>query len=205
VVQEGGSVRITQEPRLAAVPGLGRGTPTFDLGLGASLPYSLTIETGASDGELQLGGLPLTHCSVKLGAGRCVLRFLEPNLQTMDVLDVDAGAGSFEMRGLGNANFTEMTLDGGAAALVCEFGGALQRDAVVHLSSGLTTLEVLVPSTTAAHILPEVTLGQLQTSDGFTTRDRGYWTPAALAGGRPLLTIHASIAMGTLHLRLSDS
>src|SRR5919204_5188072 len=113
ITQEGGAVRITQDPQLTQVLGLARGVPTFDLALGAAQPYMLTIETGASDTSFELGGLPLTRLIVKLGAGKNVMRFSAPNPQAMSMFDLDAGAGSMEIGGLANANFAELTIDGG--------------------------------------------------------------------------------------------
>lgn len=200
VVQEGGTARITQDPQIGALQGWGRGVPIFDLALGTAQPYTLTVETGASDTEFELGGLPLTRLAIKLGAGKNVLRFLEPNPQEMAVLDIDAGAGSMELRGLGNANCADMTLDGGAAAFICDFEGRLRRPAFVRLTTGLSSVDVYVPTATAARIMPESTLGHLETSDGFTTREGGYWTQAALVGEGPALTIHANVALGVLRL-----
>src|SRR5438067_1275640 len=126
ITQDGGAVRITQDPQLTQVLGLSRGVPTFDLALGTAQPYMLTIETGASEGAFELGGLPLGRLIVKLGAGKNVMRFSEPNPRAMSVFDLDAGAGSMELYGLANANFADLTLDGGAAAFTCDFSGTLQ-------------------------------------------------------------------------------
>jgi hypothetical protein len=202
VSQEGGAARITQEPRIASPQHWGRGVPEFNLTLGTALPYMLTIETGASDSEFDLGGLPLTRLALKLGAGKNVTNFLEPNPQAMSVLDIDAGACNMELRGLANANFADLTLDGGAAAFICDFGGTLKRDAAAHLNTGMSTLEINVPATTAARIVSEPVLGRLDTSNGFVTRDGGYWTRAAEEGGTPVLTVHANVALGTLALRI---
>ena len=201
IIQTGGSTRITQEPRFGAIQGWGRGIPTFDLALGTAQPYTLDIETGASETDFELGGLPLTRLAVKVGAGKNVLGFLEPNPQSMSVLDLDAGAGSMEMRGLANANFADMTLDGGAAAFTCDFSGALQRDAAARISTGMASVEISIPAATAAGVISELTLGHLDASDGFTAKEGSYWTSAALAGGRPVLTIHVNVALGSLRLR----
>ena len=200
VHQDGGSARISQEPHVAAVLGWRRGIPTFILALGTRLPYALSIETGASDTDIELGGVPLKRLSIKMGAGKNVLRFLEPNPQPLSLLDVDAGAGSYEFRNLANAGFSDMTLDGGAAAFVCDFGGTLQRDASVHISSGMSTVEIAVPSATAARINAESVLGLINAADGFTTREGGYWTRAALENAGPVLAIRASVALGTVTL-----
>jgi hypothetical protein len=201
VIQDAGFARITQDPNVGGLLGMGRGIPTFDLALGTQQPYALLIETGASDSEFELGGIPLTRLGVKVGAGKNVLRFLEPNPQAMTVLDLDAGAGSMELRGLGNANFTDMSLDGGAASFVCDFSGRPQQDGVAHINAGMSSVELAVPRTTAARVYIEATLGHFETSDGFTTRDGGYWTASALEGARPALTIRASIALGTVRLQ----
>lgn len=203
IIQEGGSARITQEPHLGALLGWGRGVPTFDLALGTAQPYTLTVETGASDTSFELGGLPLTRLSVKLGAGKSVLRFLEPNPQPMSVLDLDVGAGSVELWGLANANFADLTLDGGAASFVCDFAGRLQRHAAARLNTGMSSVTIQVPPSTAARIMVEATLGNVQAGDGFVTREGGYWTSAAAAEASPVLTIHANVALGSLRLQAS--
>jgi hypothetical protein len=200
ITREGGVARITQNPQLTQLLGLSRDVPTFDLALGTAQPYMLTIETGASDTAFELGGLPLTRLIIRLGAGKNVLRFSEPNPQAMSAFDLDAGAGSMELYGLGNANFADMRLDGGAATFTCDFGGTLQRDAYARISTGLSTVDLRVPRATATRIISEAVLGQLEASNGFTTREGGYWTDAALAGGTPVLTIHANVALGSLHL-----
>jgi hypothetical protein len=105
------------------------------------------------------------------------------------------------MRGLANANFADLTLNGGAAAFVCEFSGTLRRNANVRLNTGMSSLEVVVPGTTATRITVDALLGSLQPDDGFTTRDGGYWTAAAVAEGSPVLTIRAGVALGLLRLK----
>lgn len=204
VTQDGDSVRITQEPRLGGITGWSRGTPSFDLSFGTAQPYSLTLETGASDAEIDLGGVPLTRLDLKLGAGRHVIRFLEPNPQPLDLFTVNAGAGALELRNLANANFAEMTLDGGAATFICDFGGTLRRDGMVRLSAGMTTVDLQVPATTPARISADVTLGRI-TADDFTLRSGDYVTPAGLEPRSPYLTIKAGVALGMLHLRLADT
>jgi len=198
---DGGSARITQEPRVPTLSSIGRGVPTFDLALGTARPFALTIETGASETTFEVGGVPLTRLSVKLGAGKAVMRFLEPNPEAMTVLDIDAGAGSIELRNLANANFADLTVDGGAAAFTCDFGGSLRRDAAARISTGMSTVELLVPRTTAARIVTDTMLGHVDVADGFKTKEGGYWTDAAAEGGTPVLSIRAAVALGALSLR----
>src|SRR6185312_2703556 len=69
-IVDGGLARITQEPRLPALKSIPRGVPTFDLALGTAQSFALTIETGASDTVFEVGGVPLTALTIKLGAGK---------------------------------------------------------------------------------------------------------------------------------------
>jgi hypothetical protein len=200
-IVDGGLARITQEPRLPALKRLSRGVPTFDLALGTAQSCALTIETGASDTTFEVGGVPLTALAIKLGAGKAVIRFLEPNPEPMSKLEINAGAGSLEIRMLANANFADLTLAGGAASFICDFGGTLKRDAAAHLSTGMSTMDLLVPGATAARIITDSTLGHVDVADGFVTREGGYWTAAAAEGVTPVLSIRAAVALGMLNLR----
>ncbi|HLF26241.1 MAG TPA: hypothetical protein VJG32_07890 [Anaerolineae bacterium] len=202
IEQEGGTVKITQEYRSAEWLGLiGREAPRLDLTLGKTRPYVLTLEVGASESHFDLGGLPVTRLLVKQGAGKADFDFSALNPQPMSLLDLDAGAVGLEMRNLANANFAEMTIDGGAAAYKFDFSGTLQRDAHVRLTTGMSAVEVRVPAATAAKITTETVLGGLNLGDGFTRREGAFWTQAALAGQTPVLTMQASVSLGGLTLR----
>jgi hypothetical protein len=75
VVREGGSVRITQESRVAEMFGLFKGAPAFDLRFGTGHPFDLSVESGASDNGLPC---PLTGwCSA--GRRQAACRFSAPN------------------------------------------------------------------------------------------------------------------------------
>ena len=45
------------------------------------------------------------------------------------------GAANLNMRNLANAGFERMTLEGGAAACQLDFGGILERDASVRITT----------------------------------------------------------------------
>ena len=120
----------------------------------------------------------------------------------MSRLELRAGASGIGMKKLANANFAEMQVTGGAAAYKLDFGGELQRDGNVTISAGSATVEVKVPATTAAKIVSESMMAGLDVGDGFTKREGAFWTAAAIAGQTPLLTIKASVAFGSLRLRI---
>ena len=201
VEEEGGTVTITQERTLADIGGIFRGAPRFELALGKAKPYMLTLEVGASESSFDLGGLPVTRLIAKQGAGKADFDFSAPNPQPMSLLDVDAGAVGMNMKNLANANFAEMAIHGGAAVYKFDFGGALQRDAHVRIVTGMSSVVISVPASTAAKITTESTLSGMDVGDGFMKKEGAFWTEAALAGKTPVLTIYASISLGSLLIR----
>ena len=203
VVRDGGSVRLTQEARVAEMLGLLKGAPSFDLKLGTGRPFDLSIESGASDNAIGLGGVRLSGLVLRQGAGKLSCRFAAPNPVEMARLEVEAGAVALELGGLGNANFAEMKLEGGAASYQLDFSGALRRNGRVRITTGVSAMTLRVPSTSAAKIFPEAVLGRLDVGDGFTKKEGAFWTEAAVAGGTPVLLIEAKVALGALELRAS--
>jgi hypothetical protein len=206
IIQEGGTVRITEDQYPSGFWGAlwsGRGfsPPSYELALGAAHPYRLTVEVGASENTLDLGGLPINHLAVKHGAGKTVIDFSAPNPQEMGLLEVGAGAGSTELRNLANANCAELIVEGGVAEYKLDFGGTLKRDMHARISTGLSAVTVTIPSATAAQIMPDMSLGHIEPGEGFIAREGAFWTQAATEGQHPLLTIAANVALGSLTLR----
>ncbi|MDO8735546.1 MAG: hypothetical protein Q7K29_00480 [Thermoleophilia bacterium] len=201
--QGGGSVRITQSGKISRLKNPFAGAPRMELQLGKSRPFGLIIETGASEATVELGGLPLKRLAIKQGAGRCDLDFSEPNPEEIDEFDVDSGASTLIMRNLANANFTSMTIDGGAATYDLDFGGTLRRDGEVRMSAGVAAVTISVPAATAAKITPGSVLGSLNIGDDLTRKEGGFWTENALAGLKPVLYIVPSVALGTLNLKVT--
>src|SRR5918999_316558 len=184
ILEEGSSVTITEaEPSFERIPAVLGGVPRYELGFGKERPFALTIETGASDFDLDLGGVPLSRLMVRQGAGRFELGFSVPNPEPMELLEVSSGAAGIELENLTNANFSEMRLSGGAAGYELDFGGALARDATVSIETGLSAVQISVPASTAARIVTETTLGSVDVGDGFTKREGAFLTEGALSRG----------------------
>jgi hypothetical protein len=201
ILQEGGALRITQGTNVGGLTGLVSGAPRFHLELGVDRPYALTLEAGAAETDLDLGGLPLTRLTVKLGAASSEIDFAAPTPHPMALFTLSAGAGSVKARRLANANCAEFALEGGAAALEFDFGGQLQRDARAKITTGIASVAIAIPSATAARVATESVLGGLDIGDGLTKREGAFWTAAGLSGARPMLTVQASVTLGSIELR----
>ncbi|MGZ6284859.1 MAG: hypothetical protein ACXWQ5_16380 [Ktedonobacterales bacterium] len=208
ISQEGGMVRITEQQAASGLWGwlrAGHGfsqIPTLELALGKARPYWLTLEIGASENQLDLGGLPITRLSVKHGAGKTEIDFSAPNPQPMSLMEIGAGAGSTELRNLANAHFIEMLVEGGMAGYVLDFGGTLQQDAHARVSAALASVEISVPASTAARVSTESQLGNIEIGEGFTSKENAFWTRAAVEGRTPVLTASVNVTLGSLKLRM---
>jgi hypothetical protein len=202
IIEEGPRVTITEaEPSFEQIPAVFGGVPRYDVEFGKRRPFALTIETGASDFELDLGGVPLTRLLVRQGAGKFELGFRVPNPESMELMEISTGAAGMELENLANANFSEMSLSGGAASYELDFGGALSQDAGVSIETGISGVVLTVPSSTAARVAAETTLGSVDVGDGFTKKEGVFSTEAALRGDGPVLSIRAGVRLGSLQLR----
>jgi hypothetical protein len=202
ILEDGPSVTITEaEPSFERIPAVFGGFPRYALKFGKERPFALTIETGASDFDLDLGGVPLSRLMARRGAGKFELDFSVPNPHPMELFDVSSGAAGIELENLANANFEEMRLSGGAAGYELDFGGTLLRGAQVSIETGMSGVEIIVPASTAARIMAETTLGSVDVGDGFTKREGAFLTEGVLRGEAPILAIRAGVRLGTLRLR----
>jgi hypothetical protein len=182
----------------------GRGDPRFDLQLGTAQPYALTIDAAAIQSDAELGGLPVTRLTINHKAGRSRLSFGRSNPRSVELVRLSAEGATVEAGNLAHANAAAIVLQGDAASYRLDFGGALQHSTQVEISTRASSVELIVPASTPARIASASLLGDLDVGDGFSSQDGVFWTPAATATDRPLLTIDASVEVGQLKLRLRE-
>ena len=143
VIKNGPSIEIRQG-NFNGIPPFNNLKNQWDLKLG-SVPMDLTIDAGAYEGTMELGGLSLKSLAVKDGAASVNLSFSKPNLIEMSTLAYSTGASEVKLSGLGNANFSTFDFDGGAGSYTLDFSSELQRDASVKIDTGLSDLTLIIP------------------------------------------------------------
>ena len=192
VLKEGNSIEIKQ--------GDFNGLPPFDeiindwnLQLGDT-PFDLSIQGGAYEGSLELGGLALKSLTVRDGASHVDLSFRKPNQTEMSMLRYETGASDVTLTGLANANFSTLTFSGGAGNYTLDFSGELQRDAVVTIEAGLGDLSLVIPEDVDAVITVEGTAVNINHSSGWSQNGQKY----SQEGSGPTLTILVKMAAGNL-------
>lgn len=194
VERSGNDVNIKQETkRFASIGPDVINEWTLQLG---TMPMELTVNAGAYEGTLDLSGVALTRLQINDGASKSKVIFNDPNPQTMEMLTYKTGASEVNLQGLANANFKQMTFGGGAGSYTLDFSGELKQDARVDISSGVSSVKIIIPK--GMHSSVEVTggLNNVEPTGTWTVKDKTYES----AGTGPLLTIHVDMGVGNLQL-----
>jgi hypothetical protein len=118
--------------------------PAMRLTLAPTVPLDLTLSLGATEAQVDLGGLTLRGLHVESGAADETLDFSTPNRTRMGTVTVDVGAASFTATKLANANASAIHVRGGVGALDLGFGGSWTGDidADVQVTLGKVTLRI---------------------------------------------------------------
>jgi hypothetical protein len=196
ISEDGNEIIISNgDLRVEGMPILKDYKNEWDLELGLA-PMDLTIQAGAYQGDIELGGLSLQSLRVSDGAADVDLAFSHPNQVEMDTLRYETGASQVELTGLANANFSRMDFKGGAGSYVLDFSGELKRDATVSVDAGLSSIKIIVPEGMAARVIVDRGLANVDIDHGWEKSGNDYSTN----GDGPRLTINVNLGAGNLEL-----
>ena len=178
-----------------------KGVPEADIKLGKGKPFRLKVKNGAGECSLNLGGVPITDLVIKQGAGQTKLTFSEQNPTTMDSLEFKFGAGNLQASKLLNANFKRLLIEGGAGSYSLGFEGQIMQDASVEIKSAVSSTDVYLQKGMAVKIIADKALGSFEMPKDFTKKDIFYQNQEAINSSQPVLTIHASVAVGSINIK----
>lgn len=188
---------------LGGLRNLNESSSALELGLSRTVPTELSLEIGAAETDLRLGGIPLTSLSMETGASETGISFDRPNPTRMERLELEAGAASLRTRGLGNARFSELRLQGGVGDVRLDFTGEWTRDASARVEVGLGSLRLIFPEELGVRIRRESFLSSFDAPAGFRRTDAGYvsenWDSA-----EHRLTMDLSAALGSVRISVRD-
>ncbi len=168
----------------------------WDLKLNNTVPMDLEISAGAYKGTLDLSGLHLRNLSISDGASESTVTFSTPNPEPMERLTYKTGASKVDLIGLGYANFSQMTFDGGAGSYTLDFSGTLSHDANVTIRAGVSSLDILIPAGMNAKITNSGGLSNINAQGTWTVTDNVYST----SGSGPTLNVTVEMGVGSLKL-----
>lgn len=156
---------------------------TIDVGFSATVPLALTANLGASDAELDLGGLTLTEFTLRSGATRGTVDFSAPTRGTCRSATFSVGATEITVLHLANAACGEVRIDGGVGRASLDFGGQWRRNArvVIELAMGSVTLRI--PRGTGVRLVTERFLSPID-AEGLEKQGKTWTTPGFDAAAR---------------------
>jgi len=172
----------------------------WNFSLGNSL-LSLVINAGAYTGDYELGGLSIHRLDVTDGASKVNLSFSKPNLVQMTSLNYTTGASEVTLKGLANANTTDMTFRSGAGNYTLDFSGNLQSNMDVTVEAGVSSVTIAIPQGMNAQVLTETGLMTVSTSGSWQQQGTTY----SMAGNGNMITVHAKLGAGNLKLETISS
>jgi hypothetical protein len=198
IMVSGSSVRLeTGNLEISGIPTFGdKFKNEWDLRLGDA-PMNLVINSGAYNGNIDLGGLSLLSLEVTDGAADVDLRFSRLNQVEMDTLRYQTGASSVSLRGLANANFDRMIFKSGAGDYTLDFSGDLQRDMDVSIDSGMSSIEIIVPRGVPVEVRYDGGLSNVDYSGDWQRSGNDYYQD----GSGPGINININLGAGDLRLR----
>jgi hypothetical protein len=117
----------------------------LDLELGPDVPLELDLKFGATEANLELGGLRIRTGEISTGASKTTLRFSRPNPESCQLFELHVGAAKFHALGLGNLNADRLTVEGGVGEVTLDFTGTWRSDMNASVKMGLGALTLHIP------------------------------------------------------------
>lgn len=144
-VDSSGVGRISIEQRGAGSHWLGNGRNEWTVRLNEDMPLDLTVELGAGEADIELGGLVLGEFRMNMGAGDATLDF--SGAWDHDVTaSVEAGVGQLTLRLPEDVGVRVTGRHGGIGDFVADSGFTADGDAFVNDAYGTasTTIEISI-------------------------------------------------------------
>lgn len=194
ILRSGSNLTIRQQANVS-IPSGRSYKNDWNLKLG-SLPMELNLELGAYEGTMDLSGVPLTRLEISDGASKNAVVFNAPNPQTMSRFTYKTGASEVTLTGLANANFAVMDFESGAGSYTLDFSGTLQQAGDIRVSSGLSTIKIIIPKGVPARVTVSGGLNNVQPTGTWSVTNSVYET----TGSGPGLTFTIDMGVGSLEL-----
>jgi hypothetical protein len=166
--------------------------------ISGAVPMDLSLDLGAVEAELQLGGLRLTDLSLRSGAADVAVRFDRPNPERLRTITLQVGAAQVKMYDAANSGASRIDAEVGAGALTIDLGGVLQRDVEITATLAVGGLTLNVAPTDGVFVDERSLLGGFD-KEGFVKRADG-WYSANYDSAARHVRVHLHAFVGGLTL-----
>lgn len=146
---------------------------------------TLDVSLGASEADLELGGLRLSELHLDTGASRTAVRFSRPNGIRCTEADITTGAAEVTVAGLGNSRCDRVRLEGGISRATIDFGGSWASSQRAEIAMAVGELVLRLPRAIPVRITTDRFLASFEPK-GLVRRGDAWETPGYAAGARHL-------------------
>jgi hypothetical protein len=171
-----GGVRVVSRNQLQQVAAVTI-SPQVDLALDLTL--------GATDADVELGGLRLTDLDIKTGASQAVVRFSQPNKVRCRHATVSAGAAEISFLGLGNSRCDSFDFEGGVGKITLDFGGSWSSNTRASVKMAMGELTLRLPRQAGVRLTMDKFLSHFEPA-GLIRRGNDFVSPGYASAERHL-------------------
>ncbi|HEX8907138.1 MAG TPA: hypothetical protein VF771_19965, partial [Longimicrobiaceae bacterium] len=148
------------------------------IALAPSVPLDLTLQFGAGEATVELGGMSLRELTLETGASSTAVSFSRPNRIEAERVEVRAGAAELRVTGLGNTRARRFEFQGGMGQATLDFGGGWNHNASAHVQMGVGSVRLRLPRSLGVRITRSAFLSSFDPSEmvkrGNAWYSRGY-------------------------------
>jgi len=167
-----------------------------------AIPIAFDIELGMGKGNLDLTGLKVKDLNISTGASSVILRFDEPNNETINNINIETGLSKFKAYGLGNANFERLKFQGGVGSYVLDFSGDLKKESDVDIEVGLGALTIYIPDEIGTKIYYEKNwISSIDLPDDFKEEEEDNYFSSNYYDTSGKINMHIEAGMGSVKIK----
>ena len=173
-----------------------------NISLSPRVDLTLDVTLGATDADLDLGGLRVADWTLRAGASQALVRFSQPNGVRCRSGAVTAGAAELTLVSLGNSRCDRLEVEGGMGKVVLDFGGAWTNSAAVSVKMAVGELTLRLPRRVGVRLTLDKFLARFDPA-GLVARD-GAYESAGYADAERRLDISVTSAVGGVKIAWVD-
>jgi hypothetical protein len=144
--------------------------------LSPRVDLDLDVTLGATDADMELGGLRVADWSLRAGASQAVVRFSQPNGVRCRHGALTAGAAELTVFGLGNSRCDRIEFEGGMGRVLLDFGGVWTGNTAVRVKMAVGELTLRLPRRVGVRLMMDKFLAHFDPA-GLVLRDGGFESP----------------------------
>jgi hypothetical protein len=161
--------------------------------LSPTVPIDLSLQFGAGEADVDLGGMSLRDVDVATGASRTTIAFGRPNRIAAKRVRVQAGVAELRVTGLGNARAERFEFEGGVGQSTLDFGGAWNQNATASVRMGMGSVRLRLPRSLGVRVTKTSTLSSFDPT-GMVKRGDAWYSNGYDASAFKLdLSINAAV------------